>query len=87
MEPENENYPHIEAMMDALAINDDRDKVVELLEKLAIVLSTVGIGLDALEDEENELIDKERLSKVVAIAMVKLDDLMDDIILESANES
>ena len=81
--PNSDDYPHIEAMMDAMAIQFAKDKTVELLEKFAVVISTVGIGLEVLEDEENELVDRDRLREVIAIAMLKAEDLMEDIIKEN----
>jgi len=88
MTNKNEDYPHIDAMLDAVMINYSRDKVVELLEKLTIVLGSVGMSLDVLEDEENELVDKLQLKKVVLIALGKAGELMADIIQENeVNES
>lgn len=81
-----QDYPHIKDILDAIAINQSEDNIVQLLDTFVNLLGVIGLSIEALNDDVGDFIDKQKLQKVINIAVDKVDKVMTDIILEDSNE-
>jgi len=81
-----EDYPHIKDILDAIAINQSEDNIVQLLDTFVNLLGVIGLSIEALNDDVGDFIDKQKLQKVINIAVDKVDKVMTDIILEDGDE-